>query len=64
MNVVTPESASSSETLFGGEKDYAAMHDMICVHSVASRVADRALAGIDRGARCRSARTTGLVPAL
>ena len=29
MNVVTPESASSSETLFGGEKDYAAMYDMI-----------------------------------
>jgi hypothetical protein len=31
---------------------------------VPPRVADRALAGIDRGARCRSARTTGLVPAL
>src|SRR3981189_3730933 len=35
MNVGTPESASSSETLFGGEKDYAAMYNMICVHTVA-----------------------------
>ena len=26
MNVGTPESASNSETLFAGEKDYAAMY--------------------------------------
>ena len=43
MNVVTPESASSSETLFGGEKDYAAMYDMICAHSVAQIVRCAAL---------------------
>jgi hypothetical protein len=30
MNVGTPEAASSSETLFGGENDYAAMYNMIC----------------------------------
>jgi hypothetical protein len=35
MNVGTPASASSSETLFAGEKDYAAMYNMICAHSVA-----------------------------
>ena len=43
MNVGTPESASSSETLFGGEKDYAAMYNMICAHPVYqpyARVAD------------------------
>src|SRR5258708_20165997 len=43
MNVVTPESASSSETLFGGEKDYAAMYNMICAHSVAQIVRCAAL---------------------
>jgi hypothetical protein len=31
---------------------------------VPPRIPDRALAGIDRDAGCRSARTTGLVPAL
>src|SRR5258708_27718341 len=43
MNVVTPESASSSETLFGGEKDYAAMYNMICAHSMAQIVRCAAL---------------------
>ena len=43
MNVGTPESASSSETLFGGEKDYAAMYNMICAHSVAQIVRCAAL---------------------
>src|SRR4030081_1009042 len=43
INVGTPESASSSETLFGGEKDYAAMYDMICAHSVAQIVRCAAL---------------------
>jgi hypothetical protein len=43
MNVVTPESASSSETLFGGEKDYAAMYDMISAHSVAQIVEMRSV---------------------
>ncbi|HEX9383867.1 MAG TPA: hypothetical protein VF908_10740 [Gemmatimonadaceae bacterium] len=46
MNVVTPESASSSETLFGGEKDHAAMYDMICAHSVAQIVRCAALFSI------------------
>src|SRR3982074_1070077 len=53
MNVGTPEAASSSETLFGGENDYAAMYNMICAHSVAQivrcaalfRVAGRRAAG-------------------
>src|SRR5258706_9868853 len=38
MNVGTPESASSSRTLFGGEKDSAAMYSMICAQSVAKIV--------------------------
>jgi hypothetical protein len=43
MNVGTPEAASRSETLFGGEKDYAAMYNMICAHSVAQIVRCAAL---------------------
>ena len=43
INVGTPEAASSSETLFGGEKDYAAMYNMICAHSVAQIVRCAAL---------------------
>ena len=43
MNVGTPEAASSSETLFGGENDYAAMYNMICAHSVAQIVRCAAL---------------------
>src|SRR3979411_878505 len=43
MNVGTPESALSSETLFGGENDYAAMYNMICAHSVAQIVIGAAL---------------------
>src|SRR3981081_1261673 len=43
MNVGTPESVSRSETLFGGEKDYAAMYNMICAHSVAQIVRCAAL---------------------
>ena len=43
MNVGTPESASSSETLFAGENDYAAMYNMICAHSVAQIVRCAAL---------------------
>src|SRR3979411_3536651 len=43
MNDVTPESASSSETLCAGEKDYAAMYNMICAHSVAQIVRCAAL---------------------
>src|SRR3979490_3507184 len=43
MNVGTPESASSRGTLFGGEKDYAAMYNMICAHSVAQIVRCAAL---------------------
>ena len=43
INVGTSGSPSSSETLFGGEKDYAAMYNMICAHSVAQIVRCAAL---------------------
>jgi hypothetical protein len=43
MNIGTPEAASRRETLFGGEKDYAAMYNMICAHSVAQIVRCAAL---------------------
>src|SRR3977135_1513607 len=43
MNVGTPESVSRSETLFGGEKDYATMYNMICAHTVAQIVRCAAL---------------------
>src|SRR3979490_1237188 len=43
INVGTPGPTSSSETLFGGEKDYAAMYNMICAHSVAQVVRCAAL---------------------
>src|SRR3981081_3128888 len=43
INVGTPEAASSSETLCGGENDYAAMYNMICADSVAGIVRCAAL---------------------
>ena len=43
MDVGTPESPSSSKSLFGDENDYAAMYNMICAHSVAQIVRCAAL---------------------
>jgi len=58
--MTTPRSSSAEHTP-KRRSQLSCQDGRLCVPP---RVADRALAGIDRDAGCRSARTTGLVPAL